>query len=118
VGTPAQDVRVLVSTNSPETMVVIPLGCTTPAFKPYSVPSGCAQSRGGLFDFNQSSTWKDQGMFGINQEGVGLEANLGYQVDAEYGLETLGLAPGGADGPTLEGQTVAAFASSTAPFYT
>ena len=116
VGTPAQDVRVLVSTNSPETLVVVPLGCTSRAINP--VPSNCANSRGGLFDFNTSSTWRDQGTFGINEDGVGLEANLGYSQHAEYGLETLGLGfvAGGASGPTLKSQTVAGIATAS-PFY-
>lgn len=60
----------------------------------------------------------DQGLFGINQDGVGFEANLGYSVNADYGLETLGLGfAGGPSEPTLENQTVAAFASKS-PFYT
>jgi hypothetical protein len=107
---------VLVSTNSPQTMVVLPLGCTTQAIKP--VPSDCANSRGGLFTSNQSSTWMDQGLYGINQDGVGFEANLGYSVDANYGLETVGLGfSGGPSEPTLENQTVAAIAAKS-PFYT
>ena len=116
VGTPAQDVRVLVSTNSPETLVVLPVGCTTTAINP--VPNDCANSRGGLFNPNTSSTWQDQGLFGINQDGVGFEANLGYTQNSDYGLETLGLGfvAGGASGPTLEKQPVAGIAT-VSPFY-
>jgi hypothetical protein len=116
VGTPAQDVRVLVSTNSPETLVVLPIGCTSAAINP--VPDGCANSRGGLFNLNASSTWEDQGLFGINQDGIGFEANLGYSQHAEYGLETLGLGfvAGGASGPTMNNQTVAGIATAS-PFY-
>ncbi|RFU28804.1 hypothetical protein B7463_g7553, partial [Scytalidium lignicola] len=115
VGTPAQIVRVLASTNSPETMVVLPLGCTSAAIDP--VPSDCANSRGGLFSLNMSTTWQDQGLFGINQDGVGFEADLGYSQNADYGLETLGLGfVAGANGPTLEKQTVAAIATAS-PFY-
>jgi len=116
VGTPPQDVRVLVSTNSPEAMVVVPLGCTTTAVNP--VPADCANSRGGLFNTSQSSTWQEQGFFGINENGVGFEADLGYSQNAEYGLDTLGLGfTGGPGGPTLENQTIAAIAS-VSPFYT
>jgi hypothetical protein len=116
VGSPAQDVRVLVSTNSPETLVVLPLGCTIAAINP--LPDGCASSRGGLFNPNASSTWRDQGLFGINGDGVGLEANLGYVQNADYGLETLGLGfvAGGASGPTLNNQTVAGIETGS-PFY-
>lgn len=116
VGTPAQSIRVLVSTNSPETMVVQPLGCTKQAIDP--LPSDCANSRGGLFNHNKSSTWINQGRFGINENGVGFEANLGYSVNADYGLETLGLGfAGGPSQPVLKNQTVAAFAQGS-PFYT
>jgi hypothetical protein len=102
VGTPAQDVRALVSTNSPETLVVLPIGCTSAAIKP--VPEGCANSRGGLFNPNTSSTWQDQGLYDINQNGIGFEANLGYSQHAKYGLEALGLGfvAGGASDPTLK----------------
>jgi hypothetical protein len=107
---------VLVSTNSPETLVVLPPGCTSAAIDP--VPDGCASSRGGLFNPNTSSTWRDQGLFGINGDGVGLEANLGYSQNADYGLETLGLGfvAGGASGPTLKNQTVAGIETAS-PFY-
>ena len=102
VGTPAQDVRALVSTNSPETLVVLPIGCTSAAINP--VPEGCANSRGGLFNPNMSSTWQDQGLYDINQNGIGFEANFGYSQHAEYGLEALGLGfvAGGASDPTLK----------------
>ncbi|RDW58351.1 hypothetical protein BP5796_12281 [Coleophoma crateriformis] len=116
VGTAAQIVRVLVSTNSPETMVVLPMGCTAAAFSG-ATPPDCATSRGGLFNKTASSTWYDQGDFGINGNGVGFEANLGYSVGADYGLDTLGLGyVPGSNGPTLHNQTVAAIAA-TSPFY-
>jgi hypothetical protein len=116
VGTPAQDVRVLASTNSPETLVVLPIGCTPAAINP--VPDGCASTRGEAFNPNTSSTWQEQGLFGINEDGVGFEANLGYSQPADYGLETLGLGfvAGGASGPTLKNQTVAGIATAS-PFY-
>ncbi|KAB5566605.1 aspartic peptidase domain-containing protein [Coniochaeta sp. 2T2.1] len=112
VGTPEQYVRVLVSTASPQTMVVYSEGgCQTSVFP--SAPQDCPVSRGKLFNFNQSSTWKDLGIYGINGDGVGLEANLGYSQTVEFGLDKLGL---GLNGPSLENQVVAAFANP-APFY-
>jgi hypothetical protein len=132
VGTPAQSVRVLVSTNSPQTFVVLPQGCETIAVNP--IPPNCASARGGLFNPNTSSTWQDQGLFGINSDGVGLEADLGYDVNADYGyfflsgrlsisadhcrLENVGLgfAGGGANTPTLKNQTVSGIAS-VSPIY-
>lgn len=98
-------------------MVVLPQGCTTLALNP--VPPNCANSRGGIFDPNASPTWQAQGRYGINGNGVGLEANLGYVQTGDYGLETVGLGfvAGTTNGPTLLKQTVAAIATKS-PFYT
>ncbi|KAI1379371.1 acid protease [Hypoxylon crocopeplum] len=112
VGTPEQDVRVLVSTASPESMVVFSnLGCSMSVFE--TVPPNCAVSRGGLFNPNESASWDQLGLYGINDNGVGLEANLGYVQRAEFGSETVGL---GLTGPVLDNQTVAGIASAY-PFY-
>lgn len=81
------------------------------------VRPNCAVSRGMMFNPNVSSTWRDQGIFGINQAGVGLEANLGYIQSAEFGLDTLGIGlVAGGNGPTLKSQTVTGIASAS-PFY-
>ncbi|OOQ91259.1 peptidase aspartic [Penicillium brasilianum] len=112
VGTPEQSVRVLVSTASPESMVVLSdYGCSTSVFS--NAPSDCAVSRGTLFNASQSSSWQDLGLFGINQDGVGLEANLGYYQRADFALDTLSI---GLTGPTLKNQTVAGIATPE-PFY-
>ncbi|KAF2969051.1 hypothetical protein GQX73_g4479 [Xylaria multiplex] len=112
VGTPEQDVRVTVSTASPESFVVLSeYGCSTSTLE--TVPLNCAVSRGNLFNPNESSSWHEVGLFGINEDGVGLEANLGYSLRAEFGTENLGL---GLTGPSLENQTVAGIAAAK-PFY-
>lgn len=112
VGTPEQDVRVFISTASPESMVVLSeYGCSTSIFE--KVPTNCAISRGVLFTPNDSSTWHELGLFGINGDGVGLEANLGYSQRSDFGLETVGL---GLTGPSLDNQTVAGIATAS-PFY-
>ncbi|KAF7944211.1 hypothetical protein EAE96_010613 [Botrytis aclada] len=116
VGSPAQDVRVLVSTNSPQTLVVLGLGCTSAAIEP--VPSSCANARGGLFNNSLSNTWEDIGLFGINGNGVGFQANLGYSQSADFGLDSIGLGyVSGTNGPTLYNQTIGAIAT-VSPFYT
>lgn len=111
VGTPEQPIRVLVSTASPETLVVVPGGCSTSVFA--TAPPNCAASRGNLFNNESSSTWHDIGLYGINGAGVGLEANLGYYQAAQFGLENLGI---GLTGPSLGNQTVAGIATPS-PFY-
>jgi len=103
---------VLVSTASPH--AIIPLSesaCSSSVFN--AVPPDCAMSRGGLFNHNQSSTWHNLGLFGINQDGVGLEANLGYEQRAQWGLEHVGI---GLQGPGFDNQTVAGIATPE-PFY-
>lgn len=49
------------------------------------------------------------GLYGINDNGVGLEANLGYSQRVEFGMETLGL---GLTGPSLDNQAVGGIASA------
>lgn len=89
------------------------IGCSTQVFSDRDVPPDCAVSRGNLFNPNESSSWIDLGQYAINQDGVGLEANLGYNVHAQFGLEHLGI---GLTGPSLANQTVAGFATAQ-PFY-
>jgi hypothetical protein len=111
VGTPEQWMDVMVSTASSETWVIGPGGCDDsmilylyhvsilfiyPSLLLLSLPasehllmycltaSTCATQRGGLFDQNSSSTWK-----GLSYYQVGIDANLGSNVYADYGLDTL-----------------------------
>jgi len=86
-------------------------GCSKDVFQ--EVPPDCAVSRGNLFDLNETSTWIDMGSYGINDNGVGLEANLGYSQNAQFGLEHLGI---GLTGPALDNQTVAGIVTAS-PFY-
>ncbi|KAK4249860.1 aspartic peptidase domain-containing protein [Corynascus novoguineensis] len=112
LGTPEQYVRVLVSTASPYSLVPFSeQACSTSVF--ITVPPDCAVSRGNLFDHNQSSTWHDVGLYGINQNGVGLEANLGYERRVQFGFESFAI---GLTGPGLDNQTVGGIATAE-PFY-
>ncbi|KAK3372113.1 aspartic peptidase domain-containing protein [Podospora didyma] len=112
VGTPEQYARVLVSTASPETFVVVSeYGCSSAVFA--AVPSNCAVSRGNLVNLNQSSSRHELGLFDINENGVGLGATYGYSQRSQFGLDHLGI---GLTGPVLENQTVAGFATPE-PFY-
>jgi hypothetical protein len=70
-------------------------------------------SRGNLFNPNDSSTWKDIGLYGINQNGVGLEANLGYEQRVQFGEDHLGI---GLTGPGFDNQIVGGIATPE-PFY-
>ncbi|KAL2057551.1 hypothetical protein ABVK25_001935 [Lepraria finkii] len=111
VGTPPQPARVLVSTASGESWVISANktqgGCLS------TDPSTCAQSRGTLFNLNASSTWKDQGIFGVGLE-VNLPDYVGNYDNGDYGLDTLGVGLPGS-GPSLDNMVVAALA--TKDFY-
>lgn len=96
MGTPEQTVRVLPSTAGSATWLVTPGGC-----KPSS--SQCSDARGGLFNQNQSSTWKDLGPFTL-----ALEQNLGHNESGEYGLDTMAIGlTNETGGPTLNSQIIA-----------
>ena len=97
VGTPPQEVRLLASTASPVTWVVLDEVCPG---QPDT--SACAMARGMTFNLNQSSTWKDQGIFDLYVEG-----NLNFTGNGEYGLDTVGLGLTSAIGPAVDGQVVA-----------
>lgn len=106
-----QIVRVLPSTAGQATWVVSPQGCP-PGENGTSATLTCNQSRGGLFDATQSSTWRALGDYYLD-----LEVHLGYDdASAPYGLDTVAL---GFDksigGPSLDSQVISALA--TEDFY-
>lgn len=101
VGTPAQNVRVLISTAATNTWVVAdPEGC-----EGFALPN-CADTRGALFNPNKSSTWVDNGPFGLL-----VEQNLGYDDSGEFGFDTVGLGWQGSGGPTLNHTVLAEISS-------
>lgn len=95
VGTPAQNVRVLISTASQSTWVVVPEGCG-------ESDASCQEARGATFDYNVSSTWAQQGYGSLLYE-----QNLGLDGDGLWGNDTLGLGVQGSGGPTLNNQAIA-----------
>ena len=111
IGEPGQEVRVLISTASTTTHVVIPGGCP-PGNPGLGNDQNCSQSRGGLFDPSHSSSWSVFGNYAL-----GMEENLGYSGFGSYGLDTIALGSSNyTDGPTLKSQVVAGLAINL--FYT
>ena len=102
VGTPAQVVRVLISTAGQATWAVSKLGC------PPEVPVSCSSTRGELFATDESSTWRERG-----NNSLGLELNLYPSDNATYGLETVALDfTNATGGPSLSNQVVAAISGN------
>ncbi len=98
MGTPAQNPRVLISTNGISTWVVLPSpGCGLNETQ-------CANSRGTLFNPNTSSTWSEQGIYNLDRE-----LNLGYTGNANFALEKVGLGLDSTQGPSLDSMVLATF---------
>ena len=95
VGTPAQDVRVLISSASQATWVVLPGGCK-------AKDTGCQDDRGEVYNYNQSSTWSQNGLYQLYNE-----RNLGMSGNGLWGNDTIGLGIQGSGGPTLPDQVLA-----------
>lgn len=100
VGTPEQFVRTFVSTASYQTWVVLPQGCEAAADY-----NACANARGWIFESNASSTFDQIGIYDF-----WIEGNLGYNGNAVYGYDTVGLGGQGEGGPTIKNSTVGTFA--------
>lgn len=83
-----------------------PQGC--PPGRHGTSPSlSCNQSRGGLFNTTQSSSWQALGNYTS-----GLELNLGYSDAASYGLDTVALGfDNSIGGPTIGSQVISVLAT-------
>ena len=100
IGTPAQDVRVMISTAGQETWVVLPEGCP-------ASDSSCPDQRGQTYIMNSSSTWHQTGFYELY-----IEQNLNITGNAQVGNETVGLGLQGSGGPTLNDQIVGGIATT------
>ncbi|MCJ1393318.1 hypothetical protein MMC18_006190 [Xylographa bjoerkii] len=99
VGTPAQPLRVLVSTAVSATWVIISAGC------PASVTT-CPSGRGGIYTANTSSTWEDQGNYELY-----IEENLDIVGAGIFGNDTISLGAPGSGGPILQNQIIGGIAA-------
>ena len=108
VGSPAQIVRLFVSTALHQTSVVVPEGCIA------TDPADCADLRGGLFLRNESSS------FEVNVANLssaiyplllGDNTELGYTGKATFGFDDITIGWEGSGGPKLENQTIGGIAA-------
>ena len=114
VGTPPQPARVLISTNLGETWV-ISANKTQGGCLEGQDPADCAKLRGALFNMNTSTTWNDQGIFGLSTDQNLGDYNGPFDV-GDYGLDSLGLGLPGANGD-LDQQDMVVAALATKDFY-
>ena len=108
VGSPPQQVQVLVSTEVSSTWVVAPGGCGP------SYPANCTGARGGAYDSTKSSTWNANALYTLNAE-----TNLGNPYSASnqvgsYGYDTI-MVPGQGEvaNVSVDHQVIAAIATNT-----
>ena len=97
VGSPAQTLRVFISTAVSATWVIISKGC------PASVTT-CPSLRGGIYDSNTSTTWQNQGDYELYVEG-----NLGIVGAGIFGNDSIGIGSDG--GPVLQNQIIGGIAA-------
>jgi hypothetical protein len=104
LGTPVQYSRVIVSTASQETYVIHPKVCeyTTNA----TACSKLADSRGGIYNSNLSTTYETEGIYEI-----WMEKNLKYEANALYGYDSVTLGYDGQSMPTLKHQIIGAISA-------
>lgn len=89
-GATTQNVRVMLSTAAYNTWTIGEAGC------PSNWVPDCANSRGFLFNPNQSLTWLPNSIYS-----TGIEANLGLTMTSNVGYDTVTLGWQGSGGPTV-----------------
>lgn len=113
IGTPPQDFKILPSTNSHQTWIPVPAGCTS------TDPPDCGTLRGALpfrgassngFLSNRSTTWIENGIYDL-----GIENHINLTGNGDYGYDTVGLGLDNSTRLTLTHQVVAGIA--TKDFY-
>ena len=73
-------------------------------------PATCPQTRGGLVNINASTTWQDQGIYGLGLE-QNIEDYLGEYDSGDFGFDTLGVGSAGDARDDVDGQVIAALAT-------
>lgn len=100
IGTPQQFVRTFLSFAVYQTWAVLPQGCEAAANE-----QQCADARGWLYNQNASSTREPIGLYDLY-----VENKMGYDGNARYVYDVVGLGGEGEGGPTLANTTVGGFA--------
>ncbi|KAL9617202.1 MAG: hypothetical protein Q9160_008007 [Pyrenula sp. 1 TL-2023] len=100
IGTPPQYLHVMISLTVTQPLLVLSEGCTSA-----DLPT-CPLHRGGLFLRNQSSTWRDHGLYELD-----IEKNLGFFGNALFGYDSLLTGLPGTGAIPLKEQVVAGIAA-------
>lgn len=106
IGTPPQVVRLLPSTSANAIWPVHPQGCTK------DDPSDCPNTRGSFFTSDNSTSWKDIGLYEL---GLQNEISLGYSGNASLGYDSVRIGIADASSTVIPNQVIEAIA--TKDFY-
>ncbi|KAI9690532.1 MAG: hypothetical protein M1822_009495 [Bathelium mastoideum] len=102
VGTPPQNVRIYPASSQSSLWVVLPEGCTG------DEPSDCNDSRGYLFQKNDSSTWSEKGLYELT---TAEESYLGLTGNGDWGYDTITLGWQGDDAQSINNSLVTGIAT-------
>jgi Eukaryotic aspartyl protease len=102
IGTPPQVVRVLMSSSGSSLWVPLPEGCLETDSRK------CPQQRGGLFNYNDSSTWDAVDLYELPLQA---ESSLGYSGNSLVGFDEITLGWSGSGGPSLNKTVVTGIAT-------
>lgn len=101
VGTPPTPLRLLASTEIPETWVVVSDGCKSAALN-------CSDARGGIFYYDESRSWSFKtGDYNHSFFEINTEANLQTKTSALYGFDTVQIGSPGKGNATVDHLVVA-----------
>lgn len=111
IGTPEQSFRVLPASRHGEIIIPIDEGC-----RKIGIPK-CGDLRGAFpfqgkdsmgFMTNETKSWHNIGLYGMD-----IRPEIGFDANALYGLDTVGLQVANSGGPTMDNMVVAAVAVPT-----
>ncbi|KAF7510996.1 hypothetical protein GJ744_005542 [Endocarpon pusillum] len=92
IGTPPQVARVLMSNLDSSLWVPVPEGCNK------NDPPDCPEQRGGLYSYNDSSTWKESGLYALPLQA---RSFLGYSGNSKIGVDNIMLGGIGSGAPSI-----------------
>jgi len=105
VGVPPQELQVLASTQAPETLLVLPAGCSIAA----GDASNCTDVRGGVYNNTKSSGWVSKNIYALQIEGnLGLTTNSD---NGQFGYDRFSIPTGQGGNVTLDQQILAGIAT-------
>lgn len=102
---PPQKLQVLASTQAPETLLVLPAGCSIAA----GDASNCTDVRGGVYNNTKSSGWVSKNIYALQIEGnLGLTTNSD---NGQFGYDRFSIPTGQGGNVTLDQQILAGIAT-------